>query len=35
MLYAFRLIDLETGMEVRIGYSTNPEMDAFHKAMKM
>lgn len=33
--YAFRLIDLETGMYVGVGYSTKSEMDAFHKAMKM
>lgn len=33
--YAFRLIDLETGMYVGVGYSTKSEMDAFNKAMKM
>lgn len=33
--YAFRLIDLETGMYVGVGYSTKSEMDAFTKAMKM
>lgn len=33
--YVFRLIDLETGMYVGVGYSTRSEMDAFNKAMKM
>lgn len=33
--YAFRLIDLETGMYVGVGYSTRSEMDAFEKAMHM
>ena len=33
--YVFRLIDLETGLYVGVGYSTKSEMDAFHKAMKM
>jgi transposase len=33
--YAFRLIDLETGMYVGVGYSSRSEMDAFEKAMDM
>jgi transposase len=33
--YVFRMVDLETGLYVGIGYSTKSEMDAFHKAMKM
>ena len=33
--YAFRLIDLETGMYVGYGHSTKSEMDAFKKAMKI
>jgi transposase len=33
--YVFRLVDLETGLYVGVGYSTKSEMDAFHKAMKM
>ncbi|MBU7013521.1 MAG: ISNCY family transposase [Theionarchaea archaeon] len=33
--YAFRLIDLETGMYTGVGYSTRSEMDAFNKAMSM
>lgn len=33
--YAFRLIDLKTGMYVGFGYSKKSEMDAFNRAMKM
>jgi len=33
--YAFRLIDLVTGMYVGVGYSVTSEMDAFKKALKM
>jgi transposase len=33
--YVFRLVDLETGLYVGVGYSTKSEMDAFHKAMNM
>ena len=33
--YAFRLIDLETGMYVGYGHSTKSEMDAFLKALKI
>jgi transposase len=33
--YAFRLIDLETGMYISYGHSTKSEMDAFNKAMKI
>ncbi len=33
--YAFRLIDLDTGMYVAFGYSNRSEMDAFNKAMTM
>lgn len=33
--YAFRLIDLETGMYVGVGHSTRSEMDAFNNAMQM
>ncbi|PKL46917.1 MAG: ISNCY family transposase [Nitrospira bacterium HGW-Nitrospira-1] len=34
-LYAFRLIDIDTGLYVALGYSSKSEMDAFNKAMKM
>jgi transposase len=33
--YVFRIIDLETGMYVGLGYSAKSEKDAFEKAMKM
>jgi transposase len=33
--YVFRLLDLETGMYVGVGYSTQSEMDAFNQAMEM
>lgn len=33
--YAFRLIDLETGMYVGVGYSVTSEMNAFKKVLKM
>lgn len=33
--YAFRLIDLRTGMYVGVGYSAKSEMKAFHRAMEM
>jgi len=33
--YAFRVIDLDTGMYVALGYSNRSEMDAFNKAMRM
>lgn len=33
--FVFRMIDLETGMYVGVGYSNRSEMDAFTKAMKM
>ncbi|MBU7011506.1 MAG: ISNCY family transposase [Theionarchaea archaeon] len=33
--YVFRLVDLETGLYVGVGYSTKSEMDAFRKAMNM
>lgn len=33
--YAFRMIDLDTGMYVAAGYSGVSEMDAFNKAMRM
>ena len=34
-LYVFRLIDIDTGFYVAVGYSNNSEMEAFHKAMVM
>jgi len=33
--YTFRMLDLETGMYVGVGYSTHSEMDAFKKALSM
>jgi transposase len=33
--YVFRIIDIETGMYVGLGYSNRSEKDAFNKAMKM
>ena len=33
--YAFRLIDLQTGMYVGHGYSSKSEMEAFHRAMEV
>jgi len=33
--YVFRIIDLDTGMYVGLGYSFRSEKDAFNKAMKM
>ena len=33
--YVFRIIDIETGMYVGLGYSNRSERDAFNKAMKM
>ncbi len=33
--YVFRIIDIETGMYVGLGYSSRSEKDAFEKAMKM
>jgi len=33
--YVFRIIDVETGMYVGLGYSNRSERDAFNKAMKM
>ena len=33
--YAFRLIDLRTGMYAGVGYSAKSEMKAFHRAMEM
>jgi transposase len=33
--YVFRLMDLETGMYVATGYSSESEMDAFNKAISM
>jgi len=33
--YAFRLIDLQTGMYVGVGFSLQSEMEAFHEAMEM
>lgn len=33
--YAFRLMDLDTGMYVGMGYSTISEMRAFHEALEM
>ncbi len=33
--YVFRIIDIETGMYVGLGYSNISEKDAFNKAMKM
>jgi len=34
-LYVFRLIDIDTGFYVAVGYSNSSEMEAFHKAMNM
>jgi len=34
-LYAFRIIDIDTGLYVAFGYSNTSEMEAFHKAMGM
>lgn len=34
-VYAFRVIDIDTGFYVAAGYSTRSEMDAFEKAMHM
>jgi len=33
--YVFRLIDIDTGMYIGLGYSTISEMRAFHKALEM
>jgi len=33
--YVFRLMDIDTGMYVGLGYSTVSEMRAFHKALEM
>jgi len=34
-LYVFRVIDIDTGFYVALGYSNASEMEAFHKAMTM
>jgi len=34
-LYVFRIIDIDTGLYVAVGYSNRSEMEAFHKAMTM
>lgn len=34
-LYVFRVIDIDTGFYVAVGYSNSSEMQAFHKAMTM
>lgn len=34
-VYAFRAIDLETGMYVAFGYPNRSEMEAFRRALKM
>jgi len=34
-LYVFRVIDIDTGFYVAVGYSNISEMEAFHKAMNM
>ena len=34
-LYVFRVIDIDTGFYVAVGYSNFSEMEAFHKAMSM
>jgi transposase len=34
-LYVFRVIDIDTGFYVAVGYSNFSEMEAFHKAMTM
>ena len=34
-LYVFRVIDIDTGFYVAVGYSNSSEMEAFHKAMAM
>jgi len=34
-LYVFRVIDIDTGLYVAVGYSNISEMEAFHKAMTM
>jgi transposase len=34
-LYVFRVIDIDTGFYVAVGYSNSSEMEAFHKAMTM
>lgn len=34
-LYVFRVIDIDTGLYVAVGYSNRSEMEAFHKAMAM
>jgi len=34
-LYVFRVIDIDTGLYVAVGYSNRSEMEAFHKAMTM
>jgi transposase len=34
-LYVFRVIDIDTGLYVAVGYSNTSEMEAFHKAMTM
>ena len=34
-LYVFRVIDIDTGFYVAVGYSNNSEMEAFHKAITM
>jgi transposase len=34
-LYVFRVIDIDTGLYVTVGYSNTSEMEAFHKAMTM
>ena len=34
-LYVFRIIDIDTGLYVAVGYSNFSEMEAFHKAMTM
>jgi transposase len=34
-LYVFRIIDIDTGFYVAVGYSNSSEMEAFHKAMAM
>ena len=34
-LYVFRVIDIDTGFYVAVGYSNSSEMEAFHRAMTM
>ena len=33
--YVFKIIDIDTGMHVGLGYSNRSEKDAFNKAIKM